>query len=97
MRKFIIERSLPGAGGLTADQLCDAAAKSNGALAELSPSVQWLESYVTKDGTFCVYLATNEDMIRRHGEISGFPVNRITEVKTVIDPTTATRVPAAVA
>jgi hypothetical protein len=89
MRKYIVERSLPGIGGLTAAQLCEAAAKSNGALAELTPYVQWVESYVSADGTHCVYLSTNEEMIRRHGELSGFPITRITEVKTMIDPTTA--------
>lgn len=89
MRKYIIERSLPGVGGLTAAQLCDAAAKSNRALAELSPHVQWVESYVSADGTHCVYLATNEEMIRRHAELSGFPATKITEIKTMMDPTTA--------
>ena len=89
MRKYIIERSLPGVGGLTAVQLCEAAAKSNEALAQLTPYVQWVESYVSADGTHCVYLATNEDMIRRHSELSGFPATRITEIKTMIDPTTA--------
>ena len=90
MRRYIIERSLPGVGGLTAAQLCEAAAKSNKALAELTPYVQWIESFVSADGTHCVYLATNEDMIRRHSELSGFPATRITEIKTMIDPTTAT-------
>ena len=90
MRRYIIERSLPGVGGLTAAQLCDAAAKSNKALAELTPYVQWIESFVSADCTHCVYLATNEDMIRRHSELSGFPATKITEVKTMIDPTTAT-------
>ncbi|WP_373506159.1 DUF4242 domain-containing protein [Aestuariivirga sp.] len=89
MRKYIIERSLPGVGGLTAAQLCDAAAKSNAALAELSPYVQWIESYVSADSTHCVYLATNEEMIRRHAELSGFPATKITEIKTMMDPTTA--------
>ena len=89
MRKYIIERSLPGVGGLTAAQLCDAAAKSNAALAELSPYVQWIESYVSADGTHCVYLATDEEMIRRHAELSGFPATKITEIKTMMDPTTA--------
>ncbi len=89
MRRYMIERSLPGVGGLTAQQLCEAAAKSNAALAELSPYVQWIESYVSADGTHCVYLATNEDVIRRHAELSGFPANKITEIKTMIDPTTA--------
>lgn len=90
MRRFIVERSIPSIGGLTAAQLCEAAAKSNGALAEQTPYVQWVESFVSPDQTFCVYLATNEDMIRRHGELSGFPVTKITEIKTMIDPTTAT-------
>ena len=90
MRRYIIERSLPGVGGLNAAQLCEAAAKSNKALAELTPYVQWIESFVSADGTYCVYLATNEDMIRRHSELSGFPATKITEVKTMIDPTTAT-------
>lgn len=89
MRRYIVERSIPGIGGLTSAQLCEAAAKSNGALAELTPYVQWVESFVSPDATFCVYLATNEDMIRRHGEISGFPVTKITEITTMIDPTTA--------
>ena len=89
MRRYIVERSLPGVGGLTAAQLCEAAAKSNSALAELSPYVQWLESFVSADGTHCIYLATNEDMIHRHSELCGFPANRITEVVTIIDPTSA--------
>jgi hypothetical protein len=89
MRKYIIERSLPGIGGLTAVQLCEAAAKSNEALAELTPHVQWIESYVSADGTHCVYCATSEDFIRRHAELSGFPATRIVEIKTMIDPTTA--------
>lgn len=89
MQRYIIERAVPGIGGLSAAELCGAAAKSNGALAELSPYVQWIESYVTADGTYCVYLAINEDVIRRHSELSGFPATRITEVKTMIDPTTA--------
>lgn len=88
MRRYIIERSLPGVGGLTAAQLCEAAAKSNAALAEIGPAVQWVESYVSADQTHCVYLADSEDAIRRHAELSGFPVSRIVEVKTMIDPTT---------
>jgi hypothetical protein len=85
----MIERSLPGVGGLTAQQMCEAAAKSNAALAELSPYVQWVESFVSADGSYCVYLATNEDVIRRHAELSGFPATRITEITRMIDPTTA--------
>lgn len=90
MRKYVIERSLPGVGGLDAAQLCGAAAKSNAALAEIGKDIQWVESYVTADQTYCVYLAENEAAIRRHAELSGFPATRITEVKTMIDPTTAT-------
>lgn len=90
MRKYIVERSLPGVGDLNAAQLGEAAAKSNTALAKFSPGVQWVESYVAADGTHCVYLATNEDMIHRHSELSGFPATKITEIVTMIDPTTAT-------
>lgn len=89
MRKFIIERDLPAVGSLERDELRAAAAKSNEALSQLAPDVQWIESYVADDKTFCVYLATDEDMIRRHSEISGFPANRITEIRRSIDPTTA--------
>ena len=71
-------------------QLCGAAAKSNAALAEIGKDIQWVESYVTADQTYCIYLAENEAAIRRHAELSGFPATRITEVKTMIDPTTAT-------
>jgi hypothetical protein len=71
------------------EQLKDAAATSNQALAELAPDIQWVESYVADDKTFCVYLAKDEAVIKRHAEISGFPANRITEVRRTIDPTTA--------
>ena len=89
MRKFIIERELPAVGSMEREQLKGAAAKSNAALAELGTDIQWVESYVAADKTFCVYLAKDEEIIRRHAEISGFPANRITEVKRMIDPTTA--------
>ncbi|MCT8159082.1 DUF4242 domain-containing protein [Pseudoruegeria sp. SHC-113] len=89
MKKYVIERDLPGVGGMNAQELCGAAAKSNEALAELAGHVQWQHSYVTGDKTFCVYLADNEDAVRKHSELSGFPANVITEVVTVIDPTTA--------
>ena len=89
MRKYLVERSLPGVGGLTAAQLCEAAAKSNAALAEIGPSVQWVESFVAADQTFCVYLAESEDAIRRHAALSGFPADRIVAITTMIDPTTA--------
>ena len=89
MRKFIIERELPKIGSAEREQLKAAATKSNEALAQLAPHVQWIESYVADDKTFCVYLADNEAAIRRHAEISGFPANRITEIRRTIDPTTA--------
>jgi hypothetical protein len=88
LKRFIIEREIPQVGTLDRDQLRGAAAKSNGVLSELGPEIQWVESYVTADKIFCVYLASNEGMIRRHAEMSGFPANKITEVRKVIDPTT---------
>ena len=89
MRKFIIERELPAVGSLDREQLKGAAAKSNAALAELAPDIQWVESFVAADKTFCVYLAKDEAVIKKHAEISGFPANKVTEVKRTIDPTTA--------
>ena len=89
MRKFIIEREIPKVGSMERDQLRAAAAKSNEALAELAPRVQWQQSYVAADRTFCVYLAEDEDAVREHAQISGFPANRIIEVSKVIDPSTA--------
>jgi len=89
MRMFIIERDIPKVGTFERGQLRDAAAKSNGVLAQLSPDIQWQQSYVANDKTFCVYLAKNEDVIRKHAEISGFPATKITEIKRMIDPTTA--------
>jgi hypothetical protein len=89
MRRYIIEREIPEVGTLEREQLQAASAKSNEALAELAPDIQWVESFVASDRTFCVYLAKNEDVIRRHSEISGFPANRIVEISKKIDPTTA--------
>jgi Protein of unknown function (DUF4242) len=89
VRKFIIERELPEVGSMEREQLKGAAAKSNEALAQLAPDIQWVESYVADDKTFCVYLAKDEAVIRKHAEISGFPANKITEVRRTIDPTTA--------
>ena len=89
MRKFIVEREIPAVGTLEREALRQAAAKSNAALAQLAPDVQWQQSYVADDRTFCVYLAKDENAIRKHAEISGFPANRIIEVKRVIDPATA--------
>jgi hypothetical protein len=89
MRKFIIERDLPGVGTLEREQLREAAKKSNTALKELGSDIQWQESFVAGDKTFCVYLAKDEALIRKHAEISGFPATKITEIKRMIDPTTS--------
>ena len=88
LRKFLIERDIPGAGSLEREQLRAAAAKSNGVLRELGPDIQWVESFVAADKTFCVYLAKDEAIIKKHAEISGFPATTITEVRKMIDPTT---------
>ena len=89
MRRFIIEREIPKVGSFEREQLKSAATKSNEVLAALAPDIQWIESYVAADKTFCVYLAKDEAVIRKHAELSGFPANRITEVRRTIDPTTA--------
>jgi hypothetical protein len=89
MRKYIIERELPAIGSADQPALKSAAQKSNETLASLGPNIQWVESYVAGDKTFCVYLAESEDLIRQHAERSGFPANKITEIKRMIDPTTA--------
>ena len=89
MRKFIIERELPAIGSAEREQLKAAAQKSNEVLAELGADIQWVESFVAADKTFCVYLAADEDIIHKHAELSGFPANTVTEVRKMIDPTTA--------
>ena len=89
MRRFIIERDIPKIGSAERDALKGAAQKSNSVLAELAPDIQWVESYVAADKTFCVYLAKDEGVIRKHAEMSGFPATKITEVPKMIDPTTA--------
>jgi hypothetical protein len=88
LRKFVIERDIPKVGTFERQQLSAAAAKSNETLRGLGPDIQWLESYVADDKTFCIYLAKDESIIRKHAEISGFPATKITEVKKMIDPTT---------
>jgi uncharacterized protein DUF4242 len=88
LRKFIIERDIPAVGTFEREQLKGAAAKSNEVLAKLGPDIQWQESYVAADKTFCVYLAKDEAVIRKHAEMSGFPATKITEVRKMIDPTT---------
>jgi hypothetical protein len=89
MKKYLIEREIPGVGQMSGDELKGAAATSNAALAQLATRVQWQQSYVTGDKTFCVYLAEDEAAIREHSRLSGFPANKITEISGVIDPTTA--------
>ncbi len=88
LNKYIIERDIPEVGTLERQQLSEAAAKSNETLARLGPDIQWVESYVAADKTFCVYLAKDEDIIRKHAEISGFPATKVTAVTKTIDPTT---------
>lgn len=88
LNRYIIERDIPEVGTLERQQLAEAAAKSNEVLARLAPDIQWVESYVAADKTFCVYLAKDEDIIRKHAEISGFPATRVTAVSKTIDPTT---------
>jgi hypothetical protein len=89
LKRFVIERDIPNVGASTTEDLSGAAAASNAALAQLAPRVQWEKSYVAADKTFCIYLAEDEDDIRKHAELSGFPATTITPVNGVIDPTTA--------
>jgi hypothetical protein len=89
MPKYIIERDLPGAGDLTADDLCGIAQKSNEVLADLAPRAQWLQSFVTDDKLFCVYVADSPETVRDHGCRGGFPVTAVRQIGTIIDPTTA--------
>jgi len=89
MPKFVIERSLPGAGKLTADQLQGISQKSCSVLNELGPEIQWVQSYVTADKIYCIYIAPNAEIVREHAKRGGFPADSVEEVKTVIDPTTA--------
>ena len=88
LQKFIIERDIPKVGTFERDQLRQAAAKSNDVLRQLGPDIQWVESYVAENKTFCVYLARDEAIIHKHAQVSGFPATKITEVKRMIDPTT---------
>ncbi len=88
MPKYIIEREIPGAGKLSSGQLHEISQKSCSVLNKLGPQIQWLESYVTDDKVYCVYIAPNEGLVREHAKQGGFPANRISEVKSIIDPTT---------
>jgi hypothetical protein len=89
MPKYIIERDIPGAGKLSAGELKAISQKSCSVLNKMGPQIQWLQSYVTGDKIYCVYIAPNEKAIREHAQQGGFPANRVSEVTTVIDPTTA--------
>ena len=89
MPKFVVEREIPGAGNLSPQELQAISQKSCGVLQQMGPKIQWLHSYVTGDKIYCVYIAPNEQMIREHAQQGGFPAHRISEIKSVIDPTTA--------
>jgi len=89
MPKYVIEREIEGAGDLSADDLTAISQKSCGVLKELGPTIQWVESYVTADKVYCVYIAPNEELVRKHAEMGGFPANRVSEVACTIDPTTS--------
>ena len=89
MPKYIIEREIPGAGKLSAAELKGIAQKSCAVLDKLGPRIQWVESYVTGDKIYCVYVAPNEHLVREHAQQGGFPANRISEIKKIIDPTTS--------
>ena len=89
MPKYVVEREIAGAGKLSPQELHAISQKSCGVLSKLGPQIQWLHSYVTGDKIYCIYIAPNEEMVREHARQGGFPANRISEVKTMIDPTTA--------
>jgi hypothetical protein len=89
MKRYVIERELPGVGGMNPEQLKGAAATSNEALAKLPGKAQWVQSFVVNDKTFCIYLADSEASIREHARLSGFPASNISEVRSIIDPMTA--------
>ncbi len=88
MPKYVIEREIPNAGSLTAQQLKEISQTSNGVLNEMGPKIQWVESYVTDNKIYCVYIAPNAEMVREHAKRGGFPANSVSEVKTMINPTT---------
>jgi hypothetical protein len=89
LKRFMIERDIPGIGNFSVTELCGAARASNQALSTIGPAIQWQHSYVAGNKTFCVYLADGEDSIRKHAVLSGIPISRITEVPQIIDPLTA--------
>jgi cell division inhibitor SulA len=89
MPKYVIERDIPGAGKLTAEELHSISQKSCGVLQKLGPQIQWIESYVTDNKIYCIYIAPDEKLVREHAKQGGFPANRVSEVRRIIDPTTA--------
>jgi Protein of unknown function (DUF4242) len=89
MPKYVIEREIPGAGKLTAEQLKGISQTSCGVLRKMGSEIQWLHSYVTTDKMYCVYIAPNEEMVREHAKQGGFPANSVSQISTIIDPTTA--------
>lgn len=89
MPKYVIEREIPGAGKLLPGELQGISQKSCGVLREMGPQIQWVQSYVTDNKIYCIYIAPDEASVRRHAELGGFPANSIKEVRTIIDPTTA--------
>ncbi len=89
MPKYVIEREIPGAGKLSAPELQALSQKSCGVLNQMGPQIQWVQSYVTDDKIYCVYIAPNEEMVREHARQGGFPANRVSAIREVIDPTTA--------
>lgn len=89
MPKYVIEREIPGAGNLSKQDLIAISQKSCSVLGQLGPKIQWVESFVTADKIYCVYIAPNEEIIREHASQGGFPANKVSEVKVIIDPTTA--------
>ena len=89
MPKYLIEREIPGAGALSPAELRGISQASCGVLSNLGPSIQWVQSYVTGDKVYCVYIAPNEELVREHARQGGFPANRVSQITSVIDPTTA--------
>lgn len=94
MPKFVIEREIPGAGSMSAEQLQGVAQKSCSVLRDLGPQIQWLQSYVTENKIYCIYIAPNEEMVREHARRGDFPANSVARVMRIIDPTTAESAPA---
>lgn len=89
MKRYVIERDIPGVGAFSDEELKGAASTSNEALAQLAGKAQWVQSFVANDKTFCIYLAEDEESVQQHARLSGFPANKVTEIRNTIDPVTA--------